>query len=202
MEEVDKKQQTIIKGVNIAYSILTTLFVVALLVLWGMARLVNGLMIFFVFPLFIGYIIVSVVFFGFHFFKRHNDETFLKKEKKYFARLGLCFVFVSVISISGIELKYHDITTYTREKWLSGNYDRGRLVHSFLKEVDLTNKGGNEAIYYLGEPDYISEPRGNDDFIYAYNYYLGSYLDWIDSSILCVCFNSDDLIFILRINSN
>ncbi len=194
MDKKTQRRKTMIIIGDIVFGLLYTLLITAAVVLWGLVRLVDGLnFVFFPF-LFIIFAIVGLAFIIFLYIKNNPVVLDRKKEKKYVLILSLTVAVLSISGITGIEIKNYDLKTYTREKWLERGYDRGRLVTSFMKKVDLVGKTESDVIYYLGEPDYQGKPSGNDTFAFSYNYDIGLYFDFLDPSTFDVYFNESGII--------
>lgn len=202
-KEINVKHQKIVLITTIITYALFSLFIISLLVLWGYARLVNGLFLFFIFHIFFIYIISVMLVLGIHFYYKNRVSVAQKGKNKTLRIVLLSLLALSVISISAIELKHYDIKTYSRQKWLSGKYDRGRLINSFVAQVDLVGKTKDDALYYLGAPDKdIKATLVDEPLAYYYVYDLGTYLDWIDASTYDVYFNASDIIINARVASH
>lgn len=194
MDKKNQRRKKFIITMNIIFAVIYCLAIAAVLILWGLIRLVDGFFIFFLPLLFIGLAVLGVLFLAFKFYSDNHNLVDRKKVKKYTVIIALSLAASSVISVAGIEIKHFDLATYTREKWLEKGYDRGRMIKSFMKKVDLVGKTEAEMIYYLGEPDYQGTPSGNDTFAFSYNYDIGNYLDFLDSSTFDVYFNDSGTI--------
>lgn len=173
----------------IIFAVIYSLAIGATLILWGSIRLVDGFAIIFLPLFFIGFAVLGVFFLSFKFYSDKHDLVDRKKVKKYTMIIALSLAGISVFSVAGIEIKHHDLASYSREKWLERGYDRGRMIKSFMKKVDLVGKTEVDVIYYLGEPDYHGKPGVNDTFSFSYNYDIGNYFDFLDPSTFDVYFN-------------
>lgn len=194
MEKKNQRRKKIIIGLDVFFALLYTILIGAFLYLWGLIRLVDGLNFVFLPFVFMTFAILGLAFLVFRYLSNPPQFIDRKKEKKYFINLAIVLLVISVASITGIELKNYDLKTYTREKWLEKGYDRGRMIKSFTKKVDLVGKSKQDVVYFLGVADEEGKPYENDEFSYSYIYQLGNYLDWLDPSTFEVYFNDEHIV--------
>ncbi len=199
MDKKDQRRKTFIIVIDIVFALLYALLVASMLVAWGMMRLVESWAFLYFFFILGAAVIVGTLFGAFRYYSNSHGIVDRKLEKKFLKIISLVLLASSLLSIAGIEIKRHDIHTYTREKWINKDYDRGRLIESFLEQVDLKNKSEDEVIHYLGEPDYIRKSNESEEFSFAYNYNLGGYLNWFDGSDFDVYFNEENKVISAQI---
>ncbi len=202
MDQKQEKQKKFVIAAYILLYVFASLVVVLVNVIWGFARLSDSIFIIFMFSLFPVVVIVSIPFMALLFYNRRHQFIKQKVENKAAIIFAITALSVTVLSVAGIEIRHYDLKIYTREKWLEKGYDRGRMIESFMKQVDLVNKTETEVIYYLGEPGYVRTPQGDEEFSFCYSYRLGTYLDWFEGSNFDVYFDETAIVTSVYITSN
>jgi len=162
---------------------------------WGLTRLSEGSWAVIYIPyLLLASLIPGALLFVTNYLCAKHEVLKAKTRKSFLIALISVLVVGSAASVLPIEIKYHDLRTYSREQWLNSNpYYRGMMIDSFIEQVDLVGASADSVVYYLGEPlEKVESEQVNQALEYHYD--LGFYFDYMDPTIYVVTLNETNIV--------
>jgi len=162
---------------------------------WGSTRLGEGSWAILYVPyLLLALLIPGVLLFVTNYYCAKHEVLKAKTRRTFIIALISVLIVGSTASILPIEIKHHDLRTYTREKWLQSKpYYRGMMIDSFIEQVDLVGGSADDVVFYLGEPLEKVESE-QESQASEYHYDLGCYFDFMDPTIYVVTLNETNIV--------
>jgi hypothetical protein len=196
---MNEKSQARRKAIYISLYLLASFLFLAdlglIIYAWGSTRLSEGSWAILYMPyLLLAFLIPGVLLFVTNYLCAKHEVLKAKTRKSFIIALISVLVLGSAASVLPIEIKYHDLRTYSREKWLQSNpYYRGMMIDSFIEQVDLVGGSADNVVYYLGEPLEKVESEQESQAL-EYHYDLGFYFDYMDPTMYVVTLNETNIV--------